>query len=98
MTEYISTVLMLAQVSVRICFELAAYFHGCVDATRSGWTPDFRKVTNVPKTYMPDRLESVVRRAKMGGFLPDDAPSFRDMAASADSNLFGSIIILVTPI
>src|SRR6218665_1593412 len=39
-----------------------------------------------------NRLESFVRRAKMGGFLPDDAPSYRDMATSADSNLFGSII------
>src|SRR6218665_3918965 len=39
-----------------------------------------------------NRLESFVRRTKRGGFLPDDAPSFRDMAARADSNLFGSII------
>ena len=39
-----------------------------------------------------NRLASFVRRAKRGGFLPDDAPSFRDMVARADSNLFGSII------
>src|SRR6218665_1912423 len=39
-----------------------------------------------------NRLESFVRCAKRGDFLPDDAPSFRDMAARADSNLFGSII------
>ena len=39
-----------------------------------------------------NHLESFVRRAKIGGFLPDDAPSFRDMVASADSNRLGSII------
>jgi len=37
-------------------------------------------------------FESFVRRAKSGGFLLDDAHSFRDKAASADSNLFWSII------
>src|SRR6218665_2656594 len=38
-----------------------------------------------------NHLESFVQRARRGGFLPDDASSFRDMAASANSNLFGSI-------
>src|SRR6218665_3010272 len=31
-----------------------------------------------------NRLNSFIRRAKRGEFLPDDAPSFREMAAQAD--------------
>jgi len=39
-----------------------------------------------------NRLESFIRRAKRGGFLPDEAPSFREMAALADSSLFKTLI------
>src|SRR6218665_3616457 len=35
-----------------------------------------------------NRLDSFIRRAKRGGFLPDEAPFFREMAAQADSSLF----------
>src|SRR6218665_1038530 len=35
-----------------------------------------------------NRLDSFIRRAKRGGILPDEAPSFREMAAQADSSLF----------
>jgi len=45
-----------------------------------------------------NRLESFVRHAKRGGFLSDDAPSFRDIAARADSNLFGFIISRDVPV
>src|SRR6218665_1023128 len=39
-----------------------------------------------------NRLDSFIRRAKRGGFLPDDAPSFREIAAQADSSLFKTLI------
>src|SRR6218665_1656495 len=39
-----------------------------------------------------NRLDSFIRRAKQGEFLPDDAPSFREMAAQADSSLFKTLI------
>src|SRR6218665_3814482 len=39
-----------------------------------------------------NRLDSLIRRAKRGGFLPDDSPSFREMAAQADSSLFETLI------
>src|SRR6218665_1773336 len=39
-----------------------------------------------------NRLDSFIRRAKQGGFLPDDAPSFKEMAAKADSSLFKTLI------
>src|SRR6218665_3461885 len=38
------------------------------------------------------RLDSFIRRAKRGGFLPDEAPSFRQMAAQTDSSLFKTLI------
>src|SRR6218665_1565536 len=38
-----------------------------------------------------NRLDSFIRRAKRIGFLPDDAPSFREMAAQADSGPFKNI-------
>src|SRR6218665_1992131 len=39
-----------------------------------------------------NRLDSFIRWAKWGGFLPDEAPSFREMAAQADSSLFKTLI------
>src|SRR6218665_2558979 len=39
-----------------------------------------------------NRLESFLRRARRGGFLPDEAPTFTTMAARAGSALFGAII------
>jgi len=39
-----------------------------------------------------NRLESFLRRARRGGFLPDEAPTFKTIAAWADSTLFGAII------
>src|SRR6218665_3938893 len=39
-----------------------------------------------------NRLDSFIRRAKWGGFLPDEAPSFREMEAQADSSLFKTLI------
>src|SRR6218665_1472159 len=39
-----------------------------------------------------NRLESFLRRARRGGFLADEAPTFKTMAARADSALFGAII------
>jgi len=45
-----------------------------------------------------NRLESFLRRARRGGFLPDEAPTFKTMAAGADSALFGAIITIITAI
>jgi len=39
-----------------------------------------------------NHLDSFIRRAKWGGFLPDEAPFFREMAVQADSSLFETII------
>jgi len=38
------------------------------------------------------RPENFLSRARRGGFLPDEAPTFKTMAARADSALFGAII------
>jgi len=38
-----------------------------------------------------NRLDSFIRRAKRGGFLPDEAPSFRETAAQADLSLFKTL-------
>src|SRR6218665_2393529 len=38
------------------------------------------------------RLESFLRRARRGAFLQGVSPTFKDMAARADSTLFGEII------
>src|SRR6218665_1556931 len=43
--------------------------------------------------YSSERdLNRFIRRAKRGGFLPDEAPSFREIAAQADSSLFKTLI------
>src|SRR6218665_294401 len=39
-----------------------------------------------------NHLKSFLRRARRSGFLPDEAPNFKTVAARANSTLFGAII------